>query len=111
MLIPDQVLYFVQISSLIDEITSVQEMGAESNWTMPLVFYLRNDMLPDKKNSARKLKVQVSQFDLIKDVLYKRGFSRSYLRCLGPKEAYYVMRKIHQGICRNHSGARLLVNS
>ena len=57
MLVPDQVLSFVQISSLIDEITSVQEIGAESNWTTPLVSYLRNDMLADGKDATRKLKV------------------------------------------------------
>ena len=105
MLVPDQVLSFVQISSLIDEVMSVQEIGAESNWTTPLVSYLRNGMLPDGKNAARKLKVQASRFILIKDVLYKRGFSRSYLRCLGPVEADYVMREVHEGICENHSGA------
>ena len=31
MLVPDQVLSFVQISSLIDEGMSVQEIGSESN--------------------------------------------------------------------------------
>ena len=29
---------------------------------------------------------------------------------MGPKEADYVMREIHEGICGNHSGARSLVN-
>ena len=67
-------------------------------------------MLPDGKDIARKLKVQASQFVLIKEVLYKRGFSHLYLRCLGPKEADYVMREIHKGICRNHSEARSLVH-
>ena len=57
MLVPNQVLSFVQISSLIDEITKVQEIGAECNWTTPLVSYLRNGILPDGKNVARKLKV------------------------------------------------------
>ena len=60
MLVPDQVLSFVQISSLIDEVTSVQEIGTESNWTTPLVSYIRNDMLLDGKDDARKLKVQAS---------------------------------------------------
>ena len=109
MLVPDQVLSFVQISSLIDEITSVQEIGAESNWTTPLVSYLRNSMLSDRKDAARKLKVQASWFVLIKDVLYKRGFSCLYLRCLGLEEADYIMREIPEGICENHSGARSLV--
>ena len=31
MLVPDQVLSFGQISSLIDEVTSVQEIGSKSN--------------------------------------------------------------------------------
>ena len=105
MLVPDQVLSFVQISSLIDEIMSMQEIGAESNWITLLVSYLRNGVLPNGKTVARKLKVQASRFVLIKDVLYKRGFSCPYLMCLGPEEANYVMREIHKGICRNHSGA------
>ena len=67
-------------------------------------------MLPNGKNATRKLKVQASLFVLIKDVLYKRGFSRPHLRCLGLEEVDYVMREIHKGICGNHSRARSLVN-
>ena len=37
--------------------------------------YLKDEILPDEKEAARKLKVQVARFVLIKDVLYKRGFS------------------------------------
>ena len=66
-------------------------------------------MLLDEKDTARKLKVQASQFVLIKDVLYKRGFSRPYLRCLVPEEVEYVIREVHEGICGNHLGARSLV--
>ena len=80
----------------------MQEIGPESNWTTPLVSYLRNNMLPDRKDVAKKLKVQASWFVLIKDMLYKRGFSRSYLRCLGPEEADYIMREVHEGIYGNH---------
>ena len=47
---------------------------------------------------------------MIKDVLYKRGFSHPYLRCLGNEKADYVMREVHEGICGNHSGLRLLVH-
>ena len=47
---------------------------------------------------------------LIKDILYKRGFSRSYLRCLNPKEANYVMREVLKGICGNHFGSQSLVH-
>jgi len=110
MLVPNQVLSFVQVSSLIDDGANMQEIGSKSNWTTPLVSYLRNGMLPNEKDAARKLKVQASRFVLIKDVLYKRGFSRPYLRCLGPEQAEYVIREVHEGICGNHSGARSLVH-
>ena len=110
MLVPEQVLSFVQISSLIDDGTNMQVVNSECNWTAPLISYLKTGVLPDEKGATRKLKVQVSQFVLIKDVLYKRGFSRLYLRCLGQEEADYVMREVHEGIYRNHLGARSLVH-
>ena len=66
--------------------------------------------MPDEKVAARKLKVRVARFVLIKDVQYKKGFSRLYLRCLGNEEADYVIREVHEWICGNHSGSRSLVH-
>ena len=76
----------------------------------PIASYLKDAMLLDNKKAARKLKVQAARFILIKDVLYKRGFSRSYLRCLVSEEADYVMREVHEGVCENHSRSQLLVH-
>ena len=67
-------------------------------------------MLSDEKDTTRKLKVRASRFVLIKDVLYKKGLSHPYLRCLVPKEVEYVIREVHKGIYGNHSGARSLVH-
>ena len=86
MITPRNVLSFVQLSPLIDS-DDVQGIGSESNWTTPFVSYLKNSVLPNGKEAARKLKVQAARFVLIKDVLYKRGFSHPYLRCLGIEEA------------------------
>ena len=47
---------------------------------------------------------------LIADVLYKRGFSQPYLRCLIFDEADYLVREVHEGVCENHSGVRSLVH-
>ena len=104
MLIPNQVLSFVQISPLIDSI-SVHEIGSKNDWTTPITSYLKDDVLPDNKEAARKLKVQAIQFMLIKDVLYKRGFTCPYLRCLIPEEANYVMREVHKKVYGNHFGS------
>ena len=72
--------------------------------------YLKDETLPDSKEAIRKLKIQATRFVYVKDVLYKRGFSRPYLKCLGPEKADYVIRKVHEGICRNHSGSRSLMH-
>ena len=105
----DNVLSFVQLSPLIDTI-DVQEIGSKSNWTTSLISYLKNGILPDGREAAQKLKVQAMRFILMKDVLYKRGFSCPYLRCLGPEEANYVMREVHEEICENHSRSWSLVH-
>ena len=47
---------------------------------------------------------------LVVDVLYKKGFSRPYLRCLTPDEAEYIMREVREEVCGNHSEARSLVD-
>ena len=108
-LILNQVLSFVQISSLIDS-TSVQEIGSENCRTTSITSYLKNGELLDDKEAPRKLKVQAARCTLIKNILYKRGFSQPYLRCLSPKEADYVIREVHEGIFGNHSGSWSLVH-
>ena len=109
MIILGNVFSFVHLSPLIDS-SNIQEIGSESSWTAPLISYLKNGVLPNGKEVARKLKVQAVRFVLIRDVLYKRGFSHPYLRCLGVEEADYVMKEVHEGICGNHSGSRSLVH-
>ena len=58
MIAPEQVLSFVQTSSLIDDGANVRETNSEKNWTTPLIAYLRSGILPVGKEAARKLKVQ-----------------------------------------------------
>ena len=86
------------------------EIGTERNQTTPLASYLKNGILPNGREAVKKLKAQVVQFILIKDVLYKKGFFRPYLRCLGAKEANYIMKEAHEGVYGNHSGSRSLVH-
>nr|GEZ16597.1 reverse transcriptase domain-containing protein [Tanacetum cinerariifolium] len=42
-------------------------------------------------------------------VLYKRSFLTPWLRCVGPLQAEYVMREIHEGSCSMHAGPRSIV--
>lgn len=104
--ISGQVLSFIQYSPTIDKM-EVQVIPLGVDWMTPIISYLRNGTLPEDCNASHRLKVQSSRFFMIGDVLYKKGFSRLYLRCLIPDEIDYVIREVHEGICGNHSRARL----
>ena len=75
-----------------------------------IVSYLKEGKLPEGKDEARKLRVRAVRYVLMDEVLYKRGFSQPYLRCLAPDEANYVLREVHEGACGNHSGARSFIH-
>lgn len=76
----------------------------------PIISYLRDRKLPNNKQEARKIKLRSAQYMILGEVLYKRGYSLPYLRCLALDEANYVRREIHEGICDNHSGVRSLAH-
>ena len=101
----DKVQYMPSIDLL-----EVQQVEGEENWITPIVTYLKEGRLPEGKDKARKLRIIAIKYVLIDEVLYKRGFSQPYLWCLAPDESNYVLREVHEGACRNHSGARALVN-
>ena len=76
----------------------------------PILIYLKNGRLPKDKDKARRLRIKAAKYVLINVVLYKRGFSQPYLKCLALDELNYVLREVHKGSCGNHSGARALVH-
>ena len=69
----------------------------------PIVAYLRDGKLLEERDKARKIRIRSPKYVLIDEVLYKRGFTQPYLRCLAPDRSNYVLREIHQGACGNHS--------
>ena len=70
---------------------------------------MKDGQLPEERDKARKLRVSLARYVFMDEVLYRRGFSQLYLRCLALNEANYVLREIHEGACGNHSRARSLV--
>ena len=101
----DEIQYMPSIDLL-----EVQQIGGDENWMTPIVGYLKEGKLPQGRDEACKLRIKSAKYVLMDEVLYKRGFSQPYLRCLAPDEANYVLREVHEGACGNHSGARSLVH-
>ncbi|GKA54145.1 reverse transcriptase domain-containing protein [Tanacetum coccineum] len=46
---------------------------------------------------------------MINRVLYRKSFLGPRLRCIGPLQANYVLREIHEGSCSMHAGTRSVV--
>ena len=92
------------------DLPEVQQIGDGENWMTPIIGYPKEGKLPQGRDEAHKLRIKSAKYVLMDEVLYKRGFSQPYLRCLAPDEANYVLRKVHEGSCGNHSEARSLVH-
>ena len=101
----DEIQYMPSI-----DLPEIQQIKGEESWMTPIVAYLKDGRLQEGRDEARKLRIRSARYILIDEVLYKRGFSQPYLRCLAPDEANNVLREIHEGACGNHLGARALVH-
>ena len=74
----------------------------------PIWDYLIDGSLPDDPKEASKIIARSSRFTNHRGSLYKRGFFTPILKCIAGKDADYVLREVHEGICGNHIGARTL---
>ena len=92
------------------DLPEVLQVQNEGNWMTPIISYLKDGSLPEGNDEARRLRVRSARYVILNDVLYKRGFSQPYLRCLSPNKTNYVLRKVHEGACENHSRARSLIH-
>ena len=89
-----------------EEISTIE---AEETWMTPIVQYLKDDILPENRNESRKIKKQAARYCLSQEVLYRRSFAGSYLRCVTPREAARILVELHEGDCGSHSSRRSLV--
>ena len=74
----------------------------------PIIHYLKEGWLTEDKTKVKKIQIKATRFVIIDDVLYRRGYSLLYLRCVNLEEVDYKLHKIHKGICGNHAGASSL---
>nr|GEW56952.1 reverse transcriptase domain-containing protein [Tanacetum cinerariifolium] len=90
------------------EVTTVVEEDG-TTWMTPIMEYLKEGTLPSDRKEARKLRIKSRQYELLEGVLYRRSFLMSWLRCVGPLQAEYVIREIHEGSCSMHARPRSMV--
>ncbi|GJV38543.1 reverse transcriptase domain-containing protein [Tanacetum coccineum] len=88
-------------------LTVVEE--EEDTWMTPIYKYLAKETLPADMKKARAIKRKLWRFTVINRILYKKSFLSPWLRCVGPLQANYILREIHEGSCSMHEGTRSVV--
>ena len=86
----------------------VAPIGSELSWMEPIWDYIIDGRLPDDPKEAAKIRTRSARFTNHKGSLYKRGFFTPILKCIAGKDTDYLLRDVHEGICRNHIRARAL---
>ena len=87
----------------------VHQVKVGPNWMDPIVLFLKEDILPENKSKADKIRRKTPRFWLFDDQkLYKRSFPRPYLLCIHLKASELLLKELHEGICGNHTGGRFL---
>ena len=87
----------------------VSPMMSKPSWMDPIWDYLVDGTLPSDPKEVSNLRARSARFTVHQGTLYKRGFSAPIPKCVGKKDANYILREVHEGICGNHIGARTLV--
>ena len=87
----------------------IHQIMVGPSWMDPIVLFLKDDILPEEKGEANKVRRKAPRLWLSEDQkLYKRSFSRPYLLCIHPEAVEPLLEEIHEGICGSHTRGRLL---
>ena len=93
------------------EVVHVYHVRVGPSWMNPLVLFLEEDILPDYKTEADKIRRNTSRFWLSEDQkLYKRYFLGPYLLCMHLEASKLILEELHEGICGSHTGGRSLAH-
>ena len=87
----------------------INQVRVGPSWMDPIVNFLKDDTLPEKKSEAKKIRRKAPRFWLSEDhKLYKRFYSGSYLLCIHPEALELLLKELHEWICGSHTGGRSL---
>ena len=89
----------------------INQIRAGPCWMDSIIQYLKEDMLPEEKIEADKIRRKTTSYWLSKDhKLYKHSFSGPYLLCVHPEQTESLLEEMHEGICGSHTRGRSLAH-
>ena len=87
----------------------VHQINMGPSWMNSIVLFLKEDILPEDKSEADKVRRKALRFWLSENQkLYKRSFSGPYLLCIHPEAVELILEELNEGICGSHTGGRSL---
>lgn len=89
--------------------SKIQVIQVNNVWVEPIIKYLKDGDLPEDRRQEKRIRYRATKYLLRNIVLYKRGSTYPYLRCDSDVERQYILNEIHEGICGNHLGGRVLL--
>ena len=83
----------------------INQVKAGPSWMDPITQFMKEDILPEEKIEADKIRKKATSYWLSEDSkLYRRSFSGPYLLCVHPDQTELLLEEMHEGICRSHTG-------
>ncbi|XP_016185043.1 uncharacterized protein LOC107626660 [Arachis ipaensis] len=90
------------------ELNSILSITQEKDWRTLFLEYIKTRVIPTDEQNQKLFRRRASYYTIVRDNLYRRGFSQPLLRCISKNEAETVMAETHEGVCGNHIGGRAL---
>ena len=81
-----------------------------AEWRADLLAYLHHEVLPEERNTARRVARRAKTFAVIDGELYKRSPSETgiLIKCIPIAQGKELLLEIHDGICGHHAAPRSL---
>ena len=93
------------------DIIRAHEVRVGPSWIDPIVMFLKDDILPEEKSEAEKIRRNATRFWLSEDhKLYKRSYSGPYLLCIHPEASEPLLEELYEGICGSHTGGKSMLH-
>ena len=91
------------------EVVYIHQIRVGPSWMDSIVLFLKEDILPDEKLMADKVRRNALRFWLSKDQkLYNRSFSGPYLLCIHPEASELLLEELYEGIYGSYIGGKSL---
>ena len=97
--------------SAIVNTVQINQVRAGLSWMDTITQFLKEDILPEEKIEADKIRKKATSYWLSVDSkLYRRSFSGPYLLFVHPDQTELLLEEMHEGICKSHTGGRSLAH-